>query len=277
MTDLSEFVESFADRIAQRATEFAEWIEESGAAGADRPDEFETYVARMLTYYEPPRRVPDSALFGELYAAVPGLDAYRADPPDAEDAGPLLRVLAAGLLAAEVESRGPLRLGTRQQNQLAEVYERCGAGFRAAGLPRLAVLALRRAVSLYRAVEEFTGQDRSGLALERARTAAETGRRRLIGRVADTLCGYGYQPFRLLAWVVVELVVFTVVGLLTFRGQDWQTTLYMSTTSFLNPMGPGDTATQGPFARPVLAVESWAGTVSMSVYFALLVRLWFRM
>jgi hypothetical protein len=30
-------------------------------------------------------------------------------------------------------------------------------------------------------------------------------------------------------------------------------------------------------ARPLFAVESWAGTVSMSVFFALLVRKWFRL
>ncbi|WP_280368581.1 hypothetical protein, partial [Nocardia abscessus] len=48
-------------------------------------------------------------------------------------------------------------------------------------------------------------------------------------------------------------------------------------TSFINPRGPGHTDNLRPAARPLFAVEAWTGTVSMSVFFALLVRKWFRM
>ncbi|MBY8861829.1 hypothetical protein K7711_35505 [Nocardia sp. CA2R105] len=90
------------------------------------------------------------------------------------------------------------------------------------------------------------------------------------------MCGYGYRPFRLLGWVLVQLVVFTAIGI-EVVGAPLGDTIYMCVTCYLYPIEPGGLASLNDAARPLFAVEPWVGTVSMSVFFALLVRKWFRM
>lgn len=51
----------------------------------------------------------------------------------------------------------------------------------------------------------------------------------------------------------------------------------MGVTGFLNPPGPGDTQDLHGAVRVLFVIEAWTGAVSMSVFFALLVRKWFRM
>ncbi|RJO77947.1 hypothetical protein D5S18_06635 [Nocardia panacis] len=271
----SEFVSSVATRILRRAGKYADEVNdfvEGVGVELTLLDSFNAQVESVVYTFEPPtaRRRGDSLVFASIYRAAkdfPTLEADRHVPAE----------LIAALLAAEVEFRGPLRLSRTQTTLLAEVYERLGASFVGLGLPGHAVLSYRRASFLHRANEDTDAEDRCGLRLARARTSAlPPGWRRWGPQLSDLLCGYGYQPFRLLGFIAVQLVVFTAI-LLLFAAQPVTETVYLSVTSYLNPAGVGDTVSSGPGGRTMLAVESWAGAVTMSVFFALLVRKWFRM
>ncbi|WP_063049735.1 hypothetical protein [Nocardia arthritidis] len=273
MGEISPFVASVSTRITRRADEYTAEIDR-----ADRPEQaeleqFTAHAEAILADYDPPsaRRHSDSLVFRHLYAAA------RQPAPDEAD-WRVPSAIPAALLAAEVEFRGPLRLSSRQNTMLAEEYERLGAQLSAAGLPAHAALAYRRGAALYRMNEDDEAQDRCGLRLARARTLAlPPGPRRWPGQLSYVLCGYGYRPFWLLGWVAGQLVLFTVAALLLSGNSSPAATIYTCVTGFINPLGPGDTENLRPAARPLFAVEAWAGTVSMSVFFALLVRKWFRM
>jgi hypothetical protein len=64
---------------------------------------------------------------------------------------------------------------------------------------------------------------------------------------------------------------------LLLGGQEAGDTIYMGVTGFLNPPGPGDTRELPGAVRTLFVIEAWTGAVWMSVFFALLVRKWFRM
>ncbi len=278
MGEISPSAAVASARIGRRAVEYAEHVNSADRRGAD-PELLEQ-LARLtdglLDYLsdhaedllDQSRQHGRGLIFEDLYEAA---RKPRAEKPATQ----VPHAVFAALLAAETEFRGPLRLGARQSARLAEIYERLGARL-GAELPRLAMLAFQRAGALYRTIEDIEAQDRCGLARARARTRAVRGWQRAIGLFSDAVCGYGYRPFRLLGWVGAQLVLFTVVGLLV-AGASLGDTVYMCVTSFLNPLGLGDVARLHDAARPLFAIESWTGTVSMSVFFALLVRKWFRL
>ncbi|MFI5779751.1 hypothetical protein [Nocardia sp. NPDC051570] len=273
MAELTPFVASIATRIARRAAGYAAEIDRHEGPERELLDRLNTHVEAVLAEYNPPgvRRAVEGLVFEHLYAAA-------RDPARDEEGWRVPSALLAALVAAEVEFRGPLRLSAIQTTVLAEVYERLGAQLSTLGLLAHAVLTFRRATALYRINEDVDAEDRCGLELARARTrATPQAWRRWAGRGSYVLCGYGYRPFWLLGWVAAQLVVFTVLGLLLAGNASVTETIYMCATSFLNPLGPGDTQNLHAAARPLYAIESWAGTVSMSVFFALLVRKWFRM
>lgn len=209
-------------------------------------------------------------LFDDIYAVTrPSNSPAGANSPEHADERSCGELLAA-LLAAESEYHGPIRLNEQQGQHLAEVYERLG--MQLAELPRHAAVAFQRAKALYRTIEDREAEDRCGLQLAKTRTRTAQGWRYRVGRLADVSCGYGYQPFRLLFWVLVGLVGFTVIA---FASVDLNLdTLYLSVTGFLNPVG-SERLTGA--AQLLFAVEAWVGSVSMSVFFALLVRKWFRL
>lgn len=180
-------------------------------------------------------------------------------------------------MAAEVEFRGPLRLSARQNTLLAEEYEAIGARLSEVGLATHAALAFRRAMALYRVNEDDEAEDRCGLQLARANTRGlPHGLRRWAAQGSYLLCGHGYRPSWLLGWVILQMLLFTGVAVL-LGGQAVDDTVYMGVTGFLNPPGPGDTQELPGAVRTLFVVEAWTGAVSMSVFFALLVRKWFRM
>ncbi|MEV5649006.1 hypothetical protein AB0L57_12215 [Nocardia sp. NPDC052254] len=276
MGEISPVVASISTGIARRAAGYTAELDDSERLESDMLNTLDDQVEAVLTQLEeavaqrPPSRQRHGGLtFRHLYAAA------RSPVPD-EEGWRVPSALPAALIAAEVEFRGPLRLSARRQALLAEVYERLGEQLIGTGLPFHAALSYRRAESLYRMNEDIQGEDRCGLKLARAATVAlPPGWRRWAGQASNILCGHGYRPFRLLCWVAAQLVVFTALGVL-IGGPSTAETVYMSVTSFLNPLGLGDTAGMHAAVRPMYAVESWAGTVSMSVFFALLVRKWFR-
>lgn len=273
MVDLPSWLASATTWIERQATDYASKLEGTDRNERELLETLEGYVDDVLGEFDPPRagRQPAALVFAHLYRSA-------RQPSDDEQGWQVPSAVPAALIAAEIEFRGPLRLTARQNVLLAGEYERRGAQLRGFGLPEHAALAYQRAVALYRIAEDAAATDRCGLQLARARTSAlPLGARRLVRYLSDALCGYGYRPFLLLGWVIAQLVVFSGIGIGIIRPPAYADTLYMSVTSFLNPAGLGDIAQLDAAAEPLFAVEVWFGTVSMSVFFALLVRKWFRM
>ncbi|WP_227998069.1 hypothetical protein [Nocardia australiensis] len=276
----SPFVDSMINRIERHAGVYAKevdhYFQPARQRIGTRPteqvmlDSFNLHVETVLVEYNPPglRRRGDSLVFRRLYTADP-------DSPDDEDGGLRTRMLTA-LLAAEIEQRGPLRLSSTQSTLLADTYEKLGGDLIGSGLPEHAALAYRRAMRLHRQNEDDQAEDRCGLALARARSMAlPLGRRRIGRAISNLLCGYGYRPFRLFAWIAAQLVLFTTAIVLV-TGVPAADITYMTVTSYLNPLGASDIADLNSAGQVLFAIEPWAGTVSLSVFFALLVRRWFR-
>lgn len=276
---LSDFVASKSNLIRRHAAVFAAEIAEfqrniGRRDDSDLIDDLHHHVEQVLLTYTPPstNRAGDSLVFAHLYD--------DAEATSSTAGAELTRsTILSALLAAEVEFRGPLRLSHTQNSLLADVYENLGTRLLRARLPAHAAFAFDQAAHLYSVNEDVRGQDRCGLAQARARTlAANSLITRVLGRTSDTLCGYGYRPFRLLVWLAVEILGFSLAVVATAKtGVSVADCLYLGTVSFLNPLGLGDVAEVGATTKVVLAVESYAGIVSTSVFFALLVRKLFRL
>ncbi|WP_067695324.1 hypothetical protein [Nocardia jejuensis] len=278
----SPFVAAMSTRIERHADAYAEEV----GTFLDQPhrlrrtvtergllDTFTRHVESVVATYDPPgvRRVGDSLVFGHLYTAV-----LNRSEAGTEPSVPVATLLAA-LVAAEVEFRGPLRLSRTQSRQLAETYERLGRRLVAAGLPAHAVLAYQRAMGLYRTEDDTDAEDGCGLALAKARRLAQpSALLRVAGLFPDLVCGYGYRPFRMLWWIALQLVVFVVIIALV-SDEHLTTTIYKVLVNYLNPLGPGDTTDLRTGGRTFYVIECYLGSVTTSVFFALLVRRWFRL
>ncbi|MEV6770786.1 hypothetical protein AB0N05_19410 [Nocardia sp. NPDC051030] len=278
----SPFVATMSERIQRRADSYAEQV----AAFLDQPhtlrrhaterpllDAFTHHVEGVVATYDPPgvRRAGDSLVFGHLYdeALQPGATAPFPDVP--------ISILLAAFMAAEVEFRGPLRLSRTQNHTLARTYERLGRMLVTTGLPAHGALAFQRASGLYRIDEDTDAEDRCGLALSKAKRLAQPiPWRRIGGLFPDLVCGYGYRPFRMLGWIAVQLVIFAVAIALVSH-EPLTTTIYKVLVNYLNPLGPGDTDGLRTGGRALYVLECYLGSVTTSVFFALLVRRWFRL
>ncbi|MEC3914235.1 hypothetical protein [Nocardia sp. CDC160] len=268
-------IERHAATYAESVTEFLEQPHGLRRRATEQPllDLFTRHTEAVVATYDPPgiRRAGDSLVFTHLYAPV--LEHTATASPQALP----VTVLLTALIAAEVEFRGPLRLSRTQNRLLAEAYERVGPPLVQAGLPAHAALAYRRAGSLYRIDEDTDAEDRCGLALARARRLAQpVGWKRVGGLVPDLICGYGYRPFRMLWFVACQLLVF-VLAVLLRADQPPAVTVFQVLMNYLNPLGVGDTTNLRVGGRAIFVVESYLGAVTMSVFFALLVRRWFRL
>ncbi|MEV0251207.1 hypothetical protein AB0H76_31760 [Nocardia sp. NPDC050712] len=269
--DASWRLNSVIDDIANRALRYTKRLDRHEIADSAALDDLDTQIEALIDRPEllALGRQSNKLRFGTLYAqvpdAAPGEEAWRA---------PLL----AGLIAAEVEFRGPLRLSPIQNSLLAAQYETLAGELTRCGMPAYAVRAWSAAVELYRRNKNVGAEDRCGLALARARRATfARGWRRGLSAVSDLLCGYGYRPFWLLGWVVVQIVICTALGLLWAGDKSWTDVVYLGVLTFLNPLDPTNAVGMAPQARILFATEAWLGAVSMSVFFALLVRRWFRL
>ncbi|WP_326312807.1 hypothetical protein [Nocardia sp. CDC153] len=275
VADMSMRIERHAATYAEGVTEFLEQPHRLRRRATEQPllDLFTRHTEAVVATYDPPgiRRAGDSLVFTHLYAPV----LEHTATASAETLP--VAVLLAALIAAEVEFRGPLRLSRTQNRLLAEAYERLGPPLVQAGLPAHAALAYRRAGSLYRIDEDTDAEDRCGLALARARRLAQpVGWKRVGGLVPDLICGYGYRPFRMLWFVACQLLVF-VVAVLLRADQPPAVTVFQVLMNYLNPLGVGDTENLRVGGRAIFVIESYLGAVTMSVFFALLVRRWFRL
>ncbi|MET8649548.1 hypothetical protein [Nocardia aurea] len=243
--------------------------------------EFHHRVEKLVIDYEqsevPPRG--DELIFRDIYEEA-GRHHEGPEPPGTDQPTPHgstdRYAAVTKLLALETEFRGPRRLSGTQHTYLAEWYEKLGPALRAVDLHAHSALAYKRATWLHGVAEDFTAQDRCRLARARAkRRATRPAWRRIPGWISDVLCGYGFRPFLLLAWIAAQLVLFTGL-LLAVESLTLGDSIQICLTNYLNPVGIGDLGSIGVGGRVLLLVEAWTGIVFTSVFFALLVRRWFR-
>ncbi|MGH4027117.1 MAG: hypothetical protein ACRDRV_21310 [Pseudonocardiaceae bacterium] len=278
--ELSGFVQGLTGAITRRADTYVEMLEESDSKKTLPADEeellkkLEQYVADVLDRYVPPGlRHRDSLVFAHLYADASELaPADRGVSPDEQR----YRLIIA-LLAAEVEARGPLRLTRAQNLRLAEIYRGLGRELRTYRLPLHAALAFEQAAGLYLEVEDHRTRDQCLLAQARARhQSPRPFGTRVLETVSEALCGYGYQPYRLLGWAVLQLVVFSLLLVLISPG-SLADDIYLALTGFISPPGLDDSEAMSGLIRLLFVVEGYVGVMFVSVFFALLVRRWFRL
>ena len=93
---------------------------------------------------------------------------------------------------------------------------------------------------------------------------------------SEVLCGYGYRPYRLLGWIVVQLAFFCVMMNLVAHGSIFKN-VYMVLVNYVNVLGVGDADGLPYSAWVLLVVEGYMGAVTTTVFFVLLVRRWFRL
>ncbi|MFC7614885.1 hypothetical protein ACFQV2_16540 [Actinokineospora soli] len=179
-------------------------------------------------------------------------------------------------MAADVEVRGPLQLSQTQRARLADLFCHLGARLAATSLLGHAALAYGRAAALHVTTGDHRARDRCLLEQARARRLVrDFGWAKLQDTLSLALCGFGYKPYRLLGWMAAQLALFTLLVWL-IGGAAFGTTAHLVLTGFLNPAGPDDTAALADPAGALLVLESYLGALSVSVFFALLVRRWFR-
>ncbi|MFC8044644.1 hypothetical protein [Nocardia sp. NPDC057353] len=253
---------------------------DSVADGATRPDErplldsFNNHVERTVAGYDPAQieQSGDSLVFDHIY------DVARQVVIDDDELERTPIESLTALLAAEVEFRGPRKLSRTQSMLLAEIYERLGHSLVETDVPGHAALAFQRAQFLHQANEDLDAQDRCGLALARARRRARYPRwRRAPGWATDLLCGYGYRPFRLLIWIGI-FVGLCALTLYSTSDVPLLRACYLCVINFLNPIvGEEDPIEITTIGKVVLVAEAYTGLVASSVFFALLVRRWFRL
>lgn len=111
------------------------------------------------------------------------------------------------------------------------------------------------------------------LNLRRARHEARPpGILRLLESAFDATCGYGYRPVRMVPGIALALAMFSLAVWLCGPagcGPSLQGCLM----DFVNPLSFGDFGADfGSAAQVLLIIESCFGTVSIVIFFALLVR-----
>jgi hypothetical protein len=230
---------------------------------ADLLDQFERYTADVLDrYWSAWPRNRESLAFAPLY-----------EPQVAGSVHDRYRSLITALMASDVESRSPFRLTQAQNNRLAAVFERIGKECQSEKLLLHAALAFDRAADIYLLLGKGSARDRCLFARKQCiRTAMRPGWVKARTTIAWVLCGYGYQPYRLMLWMMVQIAFFSILFDLTVPESIWSS-IYMCLVNYLDPL---DTEKLSTMAKVVLVTESYVGLVSLSVFFALLVRRWFR-
>jgi hypothetical protein len=267
-SESSDSLESVTVAIERRADSYVELVEKvradpglrAGEAGL--LDQFERYTAGLLDRYQPARlHYRDSLAFARLYERMPA----------SEDERP--HVVLGALMAAEVESLGPLRLTQAQNIRLAAILERIGRDCAADGLPLHASRAFDRAAGIYLLLSDNHARDRCLFARTRYRhKASGRGLPKAFLFLSWILCGYGYKPYRLLLWVAVQVVAFTLaIALITPSAIG--DGVYLSLINYLDPQTPDRLPTT---IKALLVAENYLGIISLSVFFALLVHRWFR-
>jgi hypothetical protein len=246
--------------------------------------EFESFLTLALEDYRPePARSRGirRLVFQPLYDDALGKAVAGPSPATASSRNVTRPMLLSALMAAQVEALGPLRLTRNQSDRLAAVLFRLGDALDAVGLLEHAAAAYDRAARLYGDVDDDPARDRCLKQLASVRhRALPRGWRRVAEQLNATLFGYGFEPYRFLAWMGVQLAIACTILVMLPKGKGLHAsvpaTLYLALQDFVNPMGLGDTDGLSHWAWAVLVVESYFGLISSSIFFALLLRRWFR-
>ncbi|MFI9534134.1 hypothetical protein ACIG56_12900 [Nocardia fusca] len=238
-----------------------------------------------LECYDPPgaRRIRNNLVLADIYfeaGAVLDVASMSEQPDPHEPRKPRPEVPAeyfAALLAAEVEFHGPVRLNYTEKSLLADLYERVGEWMLKYELFTHSAFAYKRAAIVHYQNEETAAQERCELASARARRAAlPVGLRNLGMPSADLLGGFGYLPFRMLGWILAQLVLFTLLFVFVSGERSAATMVHAVIINFFSPLGLGDTSELSGAERLVLVIESFAGTLSVLVFVVLLARRFLR-
>ncbi|MBS2531794.1 hypothetical protein KGQ20_03310 [Catenulispora sp. NF23] len=176
-------------------------------------------------------------------------------------------------LATETERRGQFRLSRTQTGRIAAHYDAIGKEFVALGMPGHAMSAFQSAADLFLQLQQKPKRELSLLNLRRAQQQARPrGPARFFEAMYDAICGYGYRPFRMLGWMALTLLVFSVAVWLCGPA-GYVRSLHGCLINFLNPLSFGDL--DGAFSgagQVLLVIESYFGSISMAIFFAFLVR-----
>lgn len=189
--------------------------------------------------------------------------------------------LIATMLAACAEANGRVWLNGLEGEYIAEALERTGKDLLAAKLPRFAEEAFDQAANIHSKFKNARAEDRCEYLKSGAhrRTYPWWSPKRLIWTLSGLLFGYGYKPLRLLVWIALIVVGFTLYMLHLPRdprasGSD---AFFMAIQNFVNPMGLGDAKTISASWEPALEVETYTGDILRNIFFVLLIRRWFRL
>jgi hypothetical protein len=189
--------------------------------------------------------------------------------------------LIATMLAARAEANGRVWLNSVEGDQIAKALEQTGKELLAVGLPRFAEEAFDEAAGIHAKFKENRSQDRCEYLKSRAhsRTHPWWNPMRLMLTMSGLLFGYGYKPFRLLIWIALVIVGFTVYMLHLPREHDATRSdaFFMAIQNFVNPMGLGDARAISPSWETALEVETYTGDILRNIFFVLLIRRWFRL
>jgi hypothetical protein len=267
-------VDSVIDDIAKCELRYRDFIETALTAEdlAQREQELldvlDSYLPSLVHAFDsqvpPPReRGGNLALEKEYYE-------WRGTSGDADARR---RGVIRSFLATETERRAQFRLSRSQNGRMAAHFDAIGEEFLTLDMPGHAALAYQSAADLYLPLHQRSHCERSLLNRRRAQHRARPpGLPRVIESVFDALCGYGYRPLRLLAWMTLTLAVFSVAVWLCGPA-GYGRSLQGCLIDYLNPLAFGDFGTHfGSSAQVLLVIESYFGSISMSVFFALLIR-----
>ncbi|GAA1966715.1 hypothetical protein [Catenulispora subtropica] len=269
-------VESVIDDIAKCELDYRDDVENALISGDSVPPQHEEELLERLDGYlpslvyafdsqvPPPReRGGNLALEKEYYEwrqTSGAVDARR-------------QAVVRSFLATETERRGQFRLNRAQNARIAAHFDAMGQEFLELELPGHAAMAFQNAAEMYRLLQQKAKRERSLLngrrALHRTR---QPGMQRTREALYDRVCGYGFLPFRMLGWMVGTLVVFSVAVWMCGPAGLGQSVLGCL-INFLNPLGLSDINDEfGAAATVLLMIESYLGSLSMAIFFALLVK-----
>lgn len=216
------------------------------------------------------RRTATSLIFdAELTAALAADD-------ELTDTGDRRRAIAGAYFYACLEMAAPDSRTFQQSNKLGQAFLELARDLRSVGLREHATAAATRAEDLFRALAQSREADeatylRRLMDLQTGHWSLEA----LGGRLAWALAGFGFRPYRLLAWAGGLILV--IAGALGVVGGDGLVSaMRVSCVAYLGGVGLEDLESLNGISQVLVVGESLVALVLNTVLLALLARRWFR-
>ena len=211
---------------------------------------------------------PGQLVLEEFYERTPRLSQPYAD-------------LIATMLAARSEANGRVLLSRAEGRVIAGSLEWTGKSLLSTGFSRFAERAFDEAAAIHARFRDTRAEDRCQYFKRDAhrRTYPCWHPMRFAWGLSWWLFGYGYKPMRLLVWIAVAIVGFTLYLLQLPRnpGATRSDALFMSLQNFVSPLGLGDVKSISPIWETPLEVETYTGDILRNMFFIMLIRKWFRL